>query len=229
MPSSAFANRQKSRFLRTAARRDDKPDSVVNGHSSGNAVAGVLVRPTRNAGCRRHRHFCSVLLQTGFAMPFLSPKTRCALTAPFHPCRFPGGLFSAALSIASRRPGITRRFALRSPDFPPAIRLQAAVCPARRKDYTTFAPAIQNRSPNRNINPAPRSALVIPAKAGIQCLAFCGMSEAKKTLDSCFRRNDQYKNAAGGGECGGRRGGIRCRGDFRRPLREKCIFLQPVD
>ena len=88
-------------------------------------------------------------------MPFLSPKTRCALTAPFHPCRFPGGLFSAALSIASRRPGITRRFALRSPDFPPAIRLQAAVCPARRKDYTTFAPEMQNRSPHRNINPAP--------------------------------------------------------------------------
>ena len=42
-------------------------------------------------------------------------------------------------------------------------------------------------------------------------------------------RDDQYGNAAGGGECGGRRGGIRCRGNFRRSLREKCIFLQPVD
>jgi len=30
----------------------------------------------------------------------------------------PGGLFSVALSIALRRPGVTRRHALRSPDFP---------------------------------------------------------------------------------------------------------------
>ena len=53
--------------------------------------------------------------------------------------------------------------------------------------------------------------MVIPAKAGIQCL------KKGKTLDSCFRRNDQRgKNAAGGGKkrrtagktaekCGGRR------------------------
>jgi len=31
-----------------------------------------------------------------------------------------GGLFSVALSVASRRPGVTRRHALRSPDFPPS-------------------------------------------------------------------------------------------------------------
>ena len=31
-----------------------------------------------------------------------------------------GGVFSAALSITSRRPGVTRHFALWSPDFPPA-------------------------------------------------------------------------------------------------------------
>src|SRR5690606_19367713 len=61
-------------------------------------------------------------------------KTRWALTPPFHPYRptgrpqswvgpgFPrglaGGLFSVALSIASRRPGITRRPVLWSSDFP---------------------------------------------------------------------------------------------------------------
>ncbi len=28
-----------------------------------------------------------VLLPVGFAMPFVSPQTRCALTAPFHPYR----------------------------------------------------------------------------------------------------------------------------------------------
>ena len=29
---------------------------------------------------------CLVLLPVGFAMPLMSPPTRCALTAPFHPC-----------------------------------------------------------------------------------------------------------------------------------------------
>ena len=28
---------------------------------------------------------CLVLLPVGFAVPFVSPRTRCALTAPFHP------------------------------------------------------------------------------------------------------------------------------------------------
>ena len=30
----------------------------------------------------------SVLLRVGFAVPLLSPGERCALTTPFHPCRF---------------------------------------------------------------------------------------------------------------------------------------------
>ena len=51
------------------------------------------------------------------------PPTRCALTAPFHPCRRPegrlGGLLSVALSVGSRRPGVTWHPALWSPDFPP--------------------------------------------------------------------------------------------------------------
>src|SRR5262249_46518101 len=46
----------------------------------------------------------SVLLPVGFAVPPPLPKTRCALTAPFHPCRGRyatrrGGLFSVALSL----------------------------------------------------------------------------------------------------------------------------------
>ena len=49
---------------------------------------------------------------------------RCALTAPFHPYRFRayarnlGGLFSVALSVGSRLPGVTWRLVLWSPDFP---------------------------------------------------------------------------------------------------------------
>ena len=53
----------------------------------------------------------------------LLPDSRCALTAPFHPCHaLPeepfGGLLSVALSVGSRRPGVTWHRALWSPDFP---------------------------------------------------------------------------------------------------------------
>ena len=46
------------------------------------------------------------------------PVARCALTAPFHPYLQAGGLFSAALSVGSRLPGVTWHSALWSPDFP---------------------------------------------------------------------------------------------------------------
>ena len=51
------------------------------------------------------------------------PRARCALTAPFHPyhaCLATpfGGLFSVALAVGSRRPGVTWHSALWSPDFP---------------------------------------------------------------------------------------------------------------
>ncbi len=62
------------------------------------------------------------LLQVGFAVPSLLPRPRCALTAPFHPCRPVtglGGLLSVALSVGSRPPGVTWHPVCRSPDFPP--------------------------------------------------------------------------------------------------------------
>jgi len=51
------------------------------------------------------------------------PRARCALTAPFHHhhARLAtpfGCLFSVALSVGSRRPGVTWHLALWSPDFP---------------------------------------------------------------------------------------------------------------
>src|SRR6185503_21353476 len=51
----------------------------------------------------------SVLLWVGFTVPPVLPRARCALTAPFHPCLpLPaGGLFSVALSVGSRPPGVT--------------------------------------------------------------------------------------------------------------------------
>jgi len=54
----------------------------------------------------------------------LLPAMRCALTAPFQPYRSAeanlGGILSVALSVDSRRPGVTWHFALWSPDFPPS-------------------------------------------------------------------------------------------------------------
>src|SRR5690606_32370228 len=59
--------------------------------------------PGRGAGRSRAPLRCLVLLPVGFAVPPLSPGTRCALTAPFHPCLRAetriGGLLSVALSV----------------------------------------------------------------------------------------------------------------------------------
>jgi len=63
--------------------------------------------PGAGAPCRPY----SVLLPVGFALPTPLPETRCALTAPFHPCRpakRAGGLLSVALSLGSPPPGVTR-------------------------------------------------------------------------------------------------------------------------
>jgi len=68
-----------------------------DGHSSGTPVTERLVRPTRAAARRSARHSrerdaCRsylVLLPVGFSLPPPLPAARCALTAPFHPCRPP--------------------------------------------------------------------------------------------------------------------------------------------
>ncbi len=55
-----------------------------------------------------------VLLPVGFSLPPPLPAARCALTAPFHPCRPSGvprrvgGVLSVALSLGSPPPGVTR-------------------------------------------------------------------------------------------------------------------------
>src|SRR5688572_11004588 len=76
------------------------------------------------------------LLQVGFAVPSVLPRPRCALTAPFHPCRRHcwrlGGLLSVALSVGSRRPGVTWHLVRRSPDFPPHFARNAAIAQPTR-------------------------------------------------------------------------------------------------
>jgi len=57
-----------------------------------------------------------VLLPVGLAVPLLLPGPRCALTAPFQPCRGPsplkewpvGGVISVALSLGSPPPDVIR-------------------------------------------------------------------------------------------------------------------------
>ena len=66
--------------------------------------------PANGDACRSYL----VLLPVGFSLPPPLPAARCALTAPFHPCRPPGiprrtgGVLSVALSLGSPPPGITR-------------------------------------------------------------------------------------------------------------------------
>ena len=92
---------------------------VQDGHSSGRRVTAPLKRPTRRFDApsrhvsRRCRKLPSnpkpaataglppylVLLRVGFTMPRPLLNGRCALTAPFHPYLFRGGMFSVALAV----------------------------------------------------------------------------------------------------------------------------------
>ena len=80
------------------------------------------------------------------------PDSRCALTAPFHPChafrRTVRRYLSVALSVDSRRPGVTWHRALRSPDFPPSLSRQRLSGRLRRQDTAVrFPPAIEAAFP----------------------------------------------------------------------------------
>ena len=86
---------------------------------------GKMVRPRGT-----HAPPYLVLLRAGFCLPPTLPPARCALTAPFHHClqtsrsRRVSCVFSVPLSVRSLCPGVTRRTALRSSDFPPRLRLR---------------------------------------------------------------------------------------------------------
>ena len=107
----------------------NKPGSVIDNHSSGIAVTSYLKQPTRESArdrrwqTRRPAH-SPIWSCSGRGLPCreLLPVARCALTAPFHPYlpsrTKTGGIFSVALSMGSRPPGVTWRPVRRSPDFP---------------------------------------------------------------------------------------------------------------
>src|SRR5215213_10134962 len=86
------------------------------------SLPGTVTGVSHVAG-RAAPRSCLALLRVGFALPPLLPAGRCALTAtvsplPVLPAGAIGGLFSVALSVALRRPAVSRHPALRSSDFP---------------------------------------------------------------------------------------------------------------
>ena len=107
-----------------------------DGHSSGTFVTKRLARPTRAAMRRPIRHRGKsrnirrsylVLLPVGFALPPPLPAARCALTAPFHPCRpHPegqnglGGVFLWHFPWGRPRRALPGTAPPWSPDFPPS-------------------------------------------------------------------------------------------------------------
>ena len=99
----------------------------MDGHSSGAPVAGRLVATHPDSGAETRLRASarvpsySVLLPVGFTLPSTLPPMRCALTAPFHPCRVRrgGGLLSVALSLGCPRRPLTGTVFPWSPDFPP--------------------------------------------------------------------------------------------------------------
>ena len=106
-------------FYYTKGQTVCKPGSVPrlsgDGHSSGTFVAERLARPTRAAARKarpaaRSRAACRsylVLLPVGFALPPPLPAARCALTAPFHPCRPPPRkAASSAVCFCGTFPGV---------------------------------------------------------------------------------------------------------------------------
>src|SRR5438552_10444128 len=132
-------NRKPSRFLSESeghvSRRTCKPNSVSRrGGTTVIPLGRASLRDSSDlpgsggASSRNARRISSpllpylVLLRVGFALPWLLPARRCALTAPFHPypprravCflwHFPSS------GLESTLPGVTWHIALRSSDFP---------------------------------------------------------------------------------------------------------------
>ncbi len=94
IPPGALKSRQPA--YKPGSGRPAKKARRRDGHSSGTPVTRRLKQPTRtarsghrsrNSLARASRRPYSVLLPVGFALPPALPPPRCALTAPFHPCR----------------------------------------------------------------------------------------------------------------------------------------------
>ena len=88
------------------------------GQSSPTASSNLPGSPLGTGGAPKRYSPIWSCSRRGLPCRELLPVARCALTAPFHPYRQAGGIFSVALSMGSRPPGVTWRLVRRSPDFP---------------------------------------------------------------------------------------------------------------
>ena len=106
----------------------DKPGSVVDSHSSRRTVTGTLEQPTRTR--RGQRHEVPIWSCSRWGLPCRSVTglaVRSYRTISPLPAfrRRRRRYLSVALSVGSRRPGVTWHLALWSPDFPRHRRMRA--------------------------------------------------------------------------------------------------------
>jgi len=117
----------------------DKPGSVVSSHSSRPCVAAGLEQPTRER--RGPRHGSPIRPCSRWGLPCrsvarLAVRSYRTVSPLPDPLRAIGGLLSVALSVGSRRPGVTWHPALWSPDFPRRAKRDAAAWPAPSRSVT---------------------------------------------------------------------------------------------
>ena len=116
-----------------------KPGSVVGSHPSRAGVTARLKQPTREPRGPRERS--PIWPCSGWGLPCRRCCHRRGALLP-HPFTLTipknGGLLSAALSVGSRRPGVTWHPALWSPDFPPPPAGGSGCLADSRPQYTAF-------------------------------------------------------------------------------------------
>src|SRR3954451_2749430 len=104
---------------------------------------GRLVRKRDWRFLKPPRRPYSALLPVGFAVPFLLPRTRCALTAPFHPyLALPSPVVQRRFAFCCTVPGVTPAGGYPAPYFHGA---------------RTFLPASQKLAGRAAIRPAARA------------------------------------------------------------------------
>jgi len=115
------------------------------------------------------------LLRAGFSLPPVLPRARCALTAPFHhclpACAGVSCVFSVPLSFGLPRPGVTRRTALRSSDFPPAS--------ARFARFGAASPLIMTADLSRRSSRSERRRTIVWFTAAVFFNDQCSMFNAQ--------------------------------------------------
>lgn len=110
-----------ARRAKKAAEPADKPGSVVDSHSSRRRVTAALEQPTRTR--RGQRHEVPIWSCSRWGLPYRSVTGLAVRSyrtiSPLPAClRRLRRYLSVALSVGSRRPGVTWHLALWSPDFP---------------------------------------------------------------------------------------------------------------